>query len=215
MALFRYKPWQRALGQSGGGTIKREAAKESLRRPYDNQIVAPLDLFNFAVENLPSMKFQFVTNEQYFSEEKLISDRFERAKTIAGTQKLHSFIPISNNSLKVSEYSKSKKFRQEKVVFAQHEAFNGQLAGYVTARYNDQWWLAYIMEAFPETQEVNVRFMHPAGPSASFYFLTPEDNCILHESDLILSVIPTTATSRTYKLSKKEIQLTNAKMTSK
>ena len=52
-------------------------------------------------------------------------------KIIAGTQKLQCFIPISNNSLKVSEYSKSKKFRQEKV--CQQEAFDGQLAGYVTA----------------------------------------------------------------------------------
>ena len=59
-------------------------------------------------------------------------------KIIAGTQKLQCFIPISNNSLKVSEYSKSKKFRQEKVVFAQHEQLDGQLAGFVTARYNDQ-----------------------------------------------------------------------------
>ena len=34
-----------------GGTIKREAAEDNLRRPYDNQIITPPDLFNFAVEN--------------------------------------------------------------------------------------------------------------------------------------------------------------------
>ena len=117
--------------------------------------------------------------------------------------------------MKVSEYSESKNFREEKVVFAQHETFDGQLAGYVTVRYNDQWWLAYIMEAFSENQEVNVRFLHPAGPCASFYFPTPEDCCILHKSDLVLSVNPTTATGRTYRLSKKEIQLTNARMIKK
>ena len=40
-----------------GGTIKREAAKESLRRPISNQILTPIDLFNFAKNSLNSTNF--------------------------------------------------------------------------------------------------------------------------------------------------------------
>ena len=64
-----------------GGTVKRQAVKESLRRSYDNQIMSPIDLFNFAVSKLTLMKFCFVTHEQYKAEESLLFDRLKDAKT--------------------------------------------------------------------------------------------------------------------------------------
>ena len=195
-----------------GGTVKRQAVIESLRRPYDNQIMSPIDLFNFAVSKLILMKFCFVTHEQYQAEEKLLSNRLKDAKTIAGTQKLHAFIPTSKSTLNVSEFSYSLNVHKEKVIHGPLcSTFTGQLSGYVTVRYNTQWWLAYIYEAYQSTHEVKVKFLHPPGPSSNFYFPEIDDYCILDVSDLLVSVNPTTITGRTYNLSVKDIENSNKK----
>ena len=47
----------------------------------------------------------YVGAEEYAYEETMLQERFAKACTIAGTQKLHSFKPVSLNSLEVAEYS--------------------------------------------------------------------------------------------------------------
>ena len=149
-----------------GGTIKREAAKESLRRPYDKQIVSPRDLFVFA-ETLGNMKFGYGTQEEYEKEEERLKTR-PPTRTIPGTQKLHSFIPISKETLQVRPFSLCDTFRLESVTTNIYcPVFNGKLAAYVTVIYDGHWWLAYISEAFTESQEVNVKFLF-YGPSPKF-----------------------------------------------
>ena len=46
------------------------------------------------------------------------------------------------------------------------------------------------MEAFQDTHEVKVNFLHPNGPANSFFFPVIEDHCILDISDVLLSVEP-------------------------
>ena len=41
-----------------GGTVKRLAARASLQRPYDQQIMTPRQLFEWAVNNIPAIAFQ-------------------------------------------------------------------------------------------------------------------------------------------------------------
>ena len=62
------------------------------------------------------------------------------------------------------------------------------------------------------TQEVKLKCLHPAGPSAGFLYPNSEDSCIVHTTDLLLTVKPKTITGRTYQLSQKEIQATEAKL---
>ena len=40
-----------------GGTVKRLAARASLQRPYANQLQTPLQLFTWAKESIPHVKF--------------------------------------------------------------------------------------------------------------------------------------------------------------
>ena len=70
------------------------------------------------------------------------------------------------------------------------------------------------MEAFQDTHEVKVNFLHPNGP-ANRFFPDIEDHCILDISDILLSVEPKTATGRTYTISKKETQLSNKTLVGK
>ena len=140
------------------------------------------------------MAFKYATHEDHVLEHKLISKRLSCAKTVAGTQKLHCIIPVTNTSVNVSEFSFSQRFRKEQVVFEKNASYDAPLSGYLTAKYDNQWWLGYIIEAFDYTQEVKLRFLHPAGPSASIFYPNLEDSCIIHKSDLLLSVKPKTIT---------------------
>ena len=85
-----------------GGTVKTFAAKASMHRPHDHHINTPMKLFEFASFNIPAIKFCFSTTEGYYEEATLLASRMQRAKTIAGTQKLHFVKPLSLNHLEVA-----------------------------------------------------------------------------------------------------------------
>ena len=77
-----------------GGSLKRLAARASLQCPYDHQIMTPHQLFEWAVDNIPAVSFQYVTIDDYKREEALLEHRFQQSRTIPGTRKLHCFIPL-------------------------------------------------------------------------------------------------------------------------
>ena len=51
-----------------GGTVKRLAARASLQRPYEDQIVTPLQLYEWATVNIPSTVFAYCSTEEYLTE---------------------------------------------------------------------------------------------------------------------------------------------------
>ena len=61
------------------GTLKLMAAKASLQRPNENQILNAM--------NLHQTNFCYVTNEEYNEEENFLQARFLKLKTEPGTQK--------------------------------------------------------------------------------------------------------------------------------
>ena len=67
------------------GTIKREATKTSLQRPYKHQILTAIDLFHFVESSLNGVNAEFLTCTDWQTEEDLLLERFSTAKTIAGT----------------------------------------------------------------------------------------------------------------------------------
>lgn len=90
-----------------GGTVKRLAARASLQKLTSDHILTPLDLFNWAVENIKKIKFCFSTKEEHEEHDKNLEGRFLTAKAIKGTQQFHSYIPISENELSVKVFSLS------------------------------------------------------------------------------------------------------------
>ena len=75
-----------------GGSLKRLAARVSLQCPYDHQIMTPHQLFEWAVDNIPAVSFQYVTIDDYKREEALLEHRFQQSRTIPGTRKLHCYL---------------------------------------------------------------------------------------------------------------------------
>ena len=190
-----------------GGTIKREATKASLQRPYHDQILSPLKLFQFVDSHLKGINAKFVTTADWYSEEEILRERFQSAKTIAGTQKLHCFKPISKHSLRVSEYSDSEETREVSIVKAGCGHIElSKITGYVAVVYDSEWWVAYVSSIQPGTNEVTISFLHPHGPNPSFVYPDPPEELVVDVSDILVHLDPVTVTGRTYTLSKEESQ---------
>ena len=89
-----------------GGTIKRLAARTSLQRTSArNQILTPMDLFQWAQSNLKHVTFCYVTSNDYSAEVKFLEERFRSARTVPGTRTKHACIPRDKITLMLKTYS--------------------------------------------------------------------------------------------------------------
>lgn len=88
-----------------GGTVKREARRASLQRPLQGQITTPRHLYEWCLGNLLNCNFEYLTVKDYDEEVRFLQIRFKQLRTIPGTQKLHSFVPVGKTNIKVKRYS--------------------------------------------------------------------------------------------------------------
>ena len=51
-----------------------------------------------------------------------------------------------------------------------HQSFNIQISSYVAVAYEGAWWLGTIREINEAEKDVMVQFLHPIGPSITFYW---------------------------------------------
>ena len=92
-----------------GGTVKRPATKASLKRPAHNQILTPLDMFNYCESDVTGIKFFYMSSTTIKENVILLQDRYNAAQTVKGTRQLHRFVPqplgkllVYNTSLQAS-----------------------------------------------------------------------------------------------------------------
>ena len=188
-----------------GGTVKRLAARASLQRPYNDQIMTPRQLFDWASTNVPAVHFGYCSMEDYEREQHNLEQRFQQSRTIPGTRKLHSFVPISKSTVRVSFYSASDNSRKERVTLTKNDLPPESIVGFVTCLCDGNWWLACVLKIIQEESQVKLTFLHPHGPSTSFKYPETQDIRIVPIDDILTLVDPRTRTGRTYSLSKKEI----------
>eukprot|EP00795_Rhopilema_esculentum_P005689 gene5689-10935_t len=152
-----------------GGTIKREATRASLQHPFDN-----LQLFKFVDEHLSGINSKLLTNVDWKVEDEHLQERYRWARAIAGTHKLHSFIPVSESLMQVATYSLSEEWQKVCIFKSGQKTLDiGLIHGYVTVVYDKKWWAAYVIQVAPEKNSLEVSFLHPHGPHPSFYFPKP------------------------------------------
>ena len=107
------------------------------------------------------MNAEFLTCTDWQTEEDLLFERFSIAKIIAGTRRLYGFKPLSKSILRAWEFSASSSAREVSVVkdtVGEVEVELRAVAGYVTVEYDGKWWIAYVNEIFPQSNEVSVNF---------------------------------------------------------
>jgi hypothetical protein len=90
-----------------GGTLKRLVPKTSLQRPYNDQIMTPHQLYEWAQSSIHNSSFDFVTENEYKEEASLLSSRFATVETVCGTQQLHAFMLVKKGVLNTKMFSAS------------------------------------------------------------------------------------------------------------
>ena len=188
-----------------GGTVKRLAARVSLQRPYNDQIMTPHQLFDWASTAVPSAHSGYCSMEDYEREQHNLERRFHQSRTIPGTRKLHSFVPISNSKFRVSYYSSSDNSREERVTLRTNDLPPESIVGFVTCLCDGKWWLACVLEIIQEDSQVKLTFLHPHGSSSSYKYPGTQDIRTVPLDNILTLVDPRTRTGRVYTLSKKEI----------
>ena len=153
-----------------GGTIKRLAARTSLQRPYEDQIMTPFQLYQWATSSIPSISFTFCTTEEYQAEKAFLEARFKKSCTIAGTRSLHTFIPKSSDTVSTKRYSFSQESKDQKVVKEPDDLDIYDVSGFVLCIHKGVWWLACVLEKDLDNSEVKLTLLHPHGPSRSFKY---------------------------------------------
>ena len=197
-----------------GGTVKRLAARASLQRPYNDQLMTPRQLFDWACANVPAVYFGYCSNEDYAKERSSLERRFQLSRTIPGTRKLHSFVPISSSTVEVRYYSASDASRKERVTLAKNDIPPESIAGFVTCLYEGNWWLACVLEVCSDTKKVKLTFLHPQGPSNSFKYPEPRNIHNIPMDDILTLVDPRTRSGRVYSLTKKEMTFATERLRS-
>lgn len=89
-----------------GGALKRAAAKASLQRPLEKQIINATDLFEYA-KSLPKINVSFSSKEEYGKEIEILESRFNKSIAIPGTKTLHAFLPFSKTEVITKVFSNS------------------------------------------------------------------------------------------------------------
>ena len=77
-----------------GSTLKRLAARTSLQRPYNDQIMTPRQPYNWAKVSIPNIHFNTPVLKTTKRNQKKLHQRFLSSQTIPGTHKYHSFVKL-------------------------------------------------------------------------------------------------------------------------
>ena len=182
--------------------MKRLAARASLQKPYSDQIMTPRQLFDWASTNIPAVYFGYCSLVDYEVEEKNLEERFAKSRTIPGTRKFHSFIPVSKDRITVKAFSLSTTSKECEDDDVPVES----ISGFVTCVVNREWWLGCVLQMSPDENQVRVTLLHPPGPSNSFRYPMSENIVTVTVKDILTVVDPRTRTGHVYTLSKKEIK---------
>lgn len=185
-----------------GGTVKREAARASLQRPYQDQIMTPLHLYEWLKCNLSkSMEFCYVTQDEYVKTEQYLAHRLSKAVAIPNTRKFHAFIPSTcGTKIQTKIFSFSPSSETHTILPVGEDLDFDKLTGYLVSFYNDAWWLCYILDKNADDNELKVTFLHPPGPAHSFFYPSVPDILWISSTNVICKVNPITPTGRTYTL---------------
>lgn len=101
-----------------GGTIKRLAKHASLQRPHTDQITDPLQLFQWANENIKNLNIEYCTKEEHANHTVELANRFQLAVPVKGTRKFHGFLPQSQTELIAKTFSSSEESSVVQVIRA-------------------------------------------------------------------------------------------------
>ena len=184
-----------------GGTLKRCVTKASLQRLYENQILTPIDFYNYCKDQISNIRCFFVKKEDIEDVKKSLEARFETALPIPGTQKNHRFIPVGNGYLDISETSEDNAtLKRVKITNFQDGSIETMpnlennpipLESYVVVEEGSKRWVGFVDFQDNEFGDYHIKFLHPAGIKAFYHFPDNEREHCFKSREHIIGVLST------------------------
>lgn len=101
-----------------GGSVKRSAAKASLRLPPDEQILTATELYNWLKNrgNYKTVEFAYSAAADYEKNVRKLKKRFENPNRVKNLQKQHCVIPLEDGTVICKSYSSSSDSTKTKII---------------------------------------------------------------------------------------------------
>ncbi|GBM39738.1 hypothetical protein AVEN_208641-1 [Araneus ventricosus] len=190
-----------------GGTVKRLARKKSLQQHLDRQITTTNELFEFCKVNIANITFQHISKEAVDSTSLTLESRLKDTQTLPGTRLFHNFQPIDDlEMIEARRISRDETpaltfnlLKHQTLLVKMKDLYPGCFVGCI---YDNLWYFGMVSEVNAEDEDVTVKFLHPNGPSLSFFWPNREDVCAVPIPHIIAIVKPPKImTGRTYQFS--------------
>ena len=79
--------------------MKRLVRRESLQRPYSNQIAEIDAFFNYCESSIKGITFHFIARLKIEAKRKALQPRFTQKQIIPGTRSYHCYEPLATNKI--------------------------------------------------------------------------------------------------------------------
>ena len=171
-----------------GDAVKPHAAKPSLQRLINNQILDYRAILKVSQEEMKSIIFFGIDIEDMVEVREKIERRFEDGKTVSSTRSSHHFIPHSASQIEHKLCSEDDSFVAIQDFKIPTRVDIGDIApsSYISCMYNLLWWVDSVNKLDEEQGDVDVLFMHPHGSQKTFNWPQGGDNCHVPIKNIVL-----------------------------
>ncbi|GBN65685.1 hypothetical protein AVEN_221525-1 [Araneus ventricosus] len=140
-----------------GGTVKQLAALASLQMVYNDQIMTPRQLYDWAKKNIANINFLYSTTDEDEAEEKILKSRFEAATSSFSQESTIKIVSSddSGDDLDIND-----------------------IVGFATCQYLDKRRLGCVLEV----EGIKISLLEPRGPSPSFIYPQFTDILVVHKN---------------------------------
>lgn len=184
-----------------GGTVKRLARLESLRREKD--FIDSFQKFHeFCITNIKNIVFYSITTQDLEQARPAMSARYEHGSTVPGTRSFHQFLPTDINAISYKRLSCDLFLAGSRNFSALPARKSYSVGRYVAAVYDLDWYVGLIEEE-QNADEYVISYMHPKNPRINLNWPLRPDRCLTPVANILCEIeVPTSSskTSRGYNL---------------
>ena len=190
-----------------GVVVKRKLSHVSLTRETTNPILTSSSAYECCQQEFNSIIFFHVDKSDLVCARQFLYDRYQKGSTVVGTCSFHHFYPLAEKVVAYKRLSDETSAGSHCFYVASPSYTLADLPAmsYVACKYDEQWWVEVVLEADRASNDIKITFMHPHGPSDSFFWPSKDDVCWMQPSPVIFKLNPpTTSNGRSYKIDTEE-----------
>ena len=135
-------------------------------------------------------------------------DRNQKGSNVVRTRSFDHFYPFDDGVMAYIRLSNDDTSAGSHCFYVASPSYTlADLLGtsYVACKYDEQWWVGMVLEADRASNNIKITYVHPHGPSDSFFWPSKGDVCWMSTSSVILKLNPPiTSNGRSYKIDPEE-----------